>query len=132
MHRVFLLLAEVELNPYLFVIGCLLIFGFFLFRLQRRNSQASTSSPLVRTPRPRSETLRRSETRPAELDRWEVEMHEFVRDFSARLDTKLAALQQLVLMADQRLESLDDRIGKLDRLLERLVPGNGPQDKPFK
>jgi hypothetical protein len=72
MHRVFLLLAEVELNPYLFVIGCLLIFGFFLFRLQRRNSQASTSSPLVRTPRPGSETLRRSETRPAELDRWEV------------------------------------------------------------
>jgi hypothetical protein len=59
-------------------------------------------------------------------------MHEFVRDFSARLDTKLAALQQLVLMADQRLESLDDRIGKLDRLLERLVPGNGSQDKPLK
>src|SRR5215210_3983620 len=39
--------------------------------------------------------LRPYTDKPAQLMRWEVEMHELARDISARLDSKIAMLQRL-------------------------------------
>lgn len=53
---------------------------------------------------------------PAELTRWQVEMHETARDLKGEIDTKLAVLQILVRHANEasaRLEAAIDRTQKL-------------------
>ncbi|MCA9245528.1 MAG: hypothetical protein KDA42_00405 [Planctomycetales bacterium] len=44
---------------------------------------------------------------PAQLLRFQVEMQELHRELSARLDTKMAALLQLIRQADERIETLE-------------------------
>ena len=47
---------------------------------------------------------------PPEVLRWQVEMHETARDLKAELDSKLSALQALVLLARQERERLEQAI----------------------
>jgi hypothetical protein len=44
---------------------------------------------------------------PDDVLRWQVEMHETARDLKAEIDTKLAALQALVILARQESERLE-------------------------
>lgn len=44
---------------------------------------------------------------PQAAERWQVELHDFTREAEARLDTKLAALQRLILQADERIAHLE-------------------------
>lgn len=47
---------------------------------------------------------------PAEVLRWQVEMHETARDLKAEIDSKLSALQALVVLARQEAERLEAAI----------------------
>jgi hypothetical protein len=44
---------------------------------------------------------------PRGVARWEAELHEFTREVEARLDNKMAVLQQLVVHADERIAKLE-------------------------
>src|SRR6187402_1077166 len=44
---------------------------------------------------------------PRGVERWEAELHDFAREVEARLDNKIAALQQLVILADERIAKLE-------------------------
>ncbi len=62
---------------------------------------------------------------PDEMRRWQIEMHELARDYSARIDTKIAALQALLIDADQvaaRLESLLDQADRQARPTAHSTP----------
>jgi hypothetical protein len=50
---------------------------------------------------------------PADFFRWQVEMHETARELKGELDSKLAALQALVIMARQESERLEAALAKL-------------------
>lgn len=43
---------------------------------------------------------------PADVERWQVDMHDLARELSAQLDSKLSALQYLVNLADERIAQL--------------------------
>lgn len=44
---------------------------------------------------------------PPAAERWQVELHDFTRETEARLDAKLAALQRLIVTADERIAHLE-------------------------
>jgi DNA-binding NarL/FixJ family response regulator len=53
---------------------------------------------------------------PIEVLRWQVEMHETARELKGELDSKLAALQALVLMARQESQRLETAIKTAEAL----------------
>jgi hypothetical protein len=50
---------------------------------------------------------------PAEARQWQVELHELARTTRAELDTRLAALQQLLVEADRRIARLASLEGRV-------------------
>jgi DNA-binding NarL/FixJ family response regulator len=78
---------------------------------------------------------------PPDLLRWQVEMHETARDLKAEIDTKLAALQALAIVARREAERLETAIGRaaaisaerpdtleqIARLAERAAPSGQPR-----
>jgi hypothetical protein len=54
--------------------------------------------------------------KPLELLRWQVEMHDTARELKAELDSKLSALQALVIMAKRESERLETAIRKAESL----------------
>src|SRR5436189_1601645 len=53
---------------------------------------------------------------PIEVLRWQVEMHDTARELKGELDSKLSALQALVLMARQESQRLEAAIKKAESL----------------
>lgn len=53
---------------------------------------------------------------PSDVLRWQVEMHETARRLAAELDTKTSVLRQLLLMATQATEKLDQSIRRAEQL----------------
>ena len=51
---------------------------------------------------------------PDEVLRWQVEMHETARDLKAEIDTKLSALQALVILARRESERLEQAIRRAE------------------
>ena len=86
-----------------------------LRRLRRhRSRQKPHKGYLVRTPRPKKGTRSHHLDAPDDVLRWEVEMHEIVRDFSAQIDSKASLLGNLIREADRaaaRLEAALDSSG---------------------
>ncbi len=68
-------------------------------RLRRRQSGDDRSSV--------SQTTRATAHAPQAAERWQVELHDFTREAEARIDAKLAALQRLILTADERIAHLE-------------------------
>lgn len=60
---------------------------------------------------------------PAEVLRWQVEMHETARDLKAELDSKLAAMQALIAMARQERNLLETAIERAQGLGIDPLPG---------
>lgn len=72
---------------------------------------------------------------PADIDRWQVQMHDLARDLSAQLDSKLSALQYLVNLADERiaeLQALTAALSSTGTQAERLAQSavHMPPTKP--
>lgn len=103
----------------LIALALIVITATLLLRVYRRLGPRSRATPaVIKSPRSAEVPIstggaqeRRIET-PADVNRWKVEMYELARDLSGRLDSKMGALEQLILMAD-------DRIARLEALLER-------------
>ncbi len=103
------LLAEgLSGNTVFFLAAVLMVTGVLLLRTHRQiGRRTATQPPLVSVPRPGKR--QRPTQAPAEVERWEVQMHDLARDLSAQLDSKMSALQHLIRTAEQqcaRLESL--------------------------
>lgn len=59
---------------------------------------------------------------PAEVTRWQVEMHELAREMKGELDTKMAVLQLLIRQATDAAARLDEAVQRAERLgLNRLA-----------
>ena len=117
---------------------------FLLLRsnwVRQRKSEESTPNPrAIReayAPQNREASAHRA---PEDLLRWQVEMHDTARDVKAEIDTKLLALQSLIVIADehsQRLEVLLERAKRSGHgaepavlsgreILDRIENGKGP------
>ena len=68
-------------------------------RLRRRQSGDDRPSA--------SQTTRATAHAPQAAERWQVDLHDFTREAEARLDAKMAALQRLILTADERIAHLE-------------------------
>jgi len=135
----------------LFLAVLMITIGFLLFRWHRYLRRQSRNLPMiVETPRPDPKQQGPSLDSPGDKSRWEVEMHETARDLSAQLDTKMAALQQLIRQADRasaRLEAIleaggatppdlhagynSQPVGRTDGLIPPAPgdPGGDPDDR---
>lgn len=133
------LLAAVNGSAALFLVGLLLVVGVLLMRAQRtlKRSVPAPLAPLSHAARmavtPGETTL--PTDAPRELARWEVAMHEVAREQTARLDTKIAALQQLIQTAQhesRRLEALLADAGRLglNRRADAPAPTPAPHAAP--
>ena len=94
---------------------------FVLFRTRRQVNNAGQAKPAPRA----TAQLGVAPGRPArssnEFQHWEVEMHDLARDLSAQLDSKMAALQQLIMLADERLARLERLAGDTHESQDRTV-----------
>lgn len=116
-----------QIDPILMVIGCLIIIGVLLMRFQKRTSRAN-SAPDFHPPRRVDSSVGREDR--STLEGFEVQMHELARELTGRVDTKLAALQQLLLMVDERMAALDEKLARLDATLASLQSSQGQAAAP--
>ena len=90
----------------LFLVGLVMVVAAVLFRAQWRGRRRGQVEPATW---PAPPVRAGQAARPREADDWRVELHELARETSARLDAKMAALEQLIRDARRestRLESL--------------------------
>jgi len=107
-----MLFAASHLTTGLFLLGMMLIILAVL-----RGTKKNLKSSSVR--RKRFDTdcvhdtleLRPYTDKPAQLLRWEVEMHDLARDLMSKLDTKIAMLQRLLIAAEAREKGLLSAVG---------------------
>jgi hypothetical protein len=106
----FHLLAQIQPSHW-FVAAMLVVIGAILYRSQRhaqgalgRRAPTSNREPVTQGPGP----LQRGQ--------WEVEMHDLARDFSARIDSKLALLEQLVRSAHHEALRLEAALAQASQL----------------
>jgi flagellar biosynthesis/type III secretory pathway M-ring protein FliF/YscJ len=98
-------------------IALLLIISMRLL-MRRRSSNETEYAPPAK---PRAPQSLPTQDAPAELLRWQVQMHETARDLKAELDSKMSALQALVRMARQECQ-------RLEELLDRSAEESPPDD----
>ena len=108
-----LLFAETGPWTMLFLAGLMLISWVLLRRTQRYYSRnrPSETPPEYRLQPPR-EPAGLSLNEPETAARWEVQLHETARELSAQLDSKMSALQALILDADRAAARLEAAMGK--------------------
>ena len=93
---------ESALPTVLMLIGMGLIITILLrrsHRYLRRQKRGSTT--IIQTERPGPQSRHSNLDAPADVLRWEVQMHETARELSATLDSKMRALQELIAEADR-------------------------------
>lgn len=109
-------IAQIEGTTVLFLAGLGLTCGFLLFRTHRqlnarpksKPSPPATWSKMQPPPEPTAHRL----GAPAEVRRWEAELHALTRELRGQLDTKIALLEHLIRDAAEhtaRLESAIER-----------------------
>ena len=79
---------------------------------RKKPKKTEAGAYLAKTARPTT-TGRSLSTAPAEVLRWQVEMHEIARELKAEMDSKMRSLQVLVLQAREeadRLQSILDQL----------------------
>lgn len=105
----------------LFLLGLVMVVAAVLFRAQWRGRRRGSAEP---APWP-APPVRSG--RPREAEDWRVELHDLARETSARLDGKMAALEQLIRDARResaRLETL------LDETAQRSPPPQAEEYRP--
>lgn len=104
-----LLIAALNTSAFALLGAALLLSGVLLFRSQRyfsRLARRTSFSDALREPPPEPDPPALAvSSRKAE--RWEVEMQETARELSARLDSKMSALQHLIRDADRAAARLE-------------------------
>jgi hypothetical protein len=103
------LLAQIQPSHW-FIAAMLLAIGVVLYRSQRKAQEVAGRSS--GKPQAMHSTVRH---RSAEQGEWEVEMHELARDLSARIDSKLAVLEQLLRTAHHETLRLETAIARAEQ-----------------
>jgi hypothetical protein len=128
-----LLFGQVETTTILFLAGLVLTCGVLLFRTHRQlgsrpattlPSPMTLSQPTASQPHTRPAPAHRLDA-PAEMRRWDVDMHDRARELQAQLDSKIAILQHLVLDAQRQADRLEAAIARASELA-RPFPDSGP------
>ena len=92
--------AEMTTEQLVFLGGLIILVGILLIRSRRYFARKARQSALLLRQRHRFRTPGHHHEKPSEMQRWEVEMHEMARELSARLDSKMVVLEQLIRDAD--------------------------------
>jgi hypothetical protein len=93
---------------------------FFLMRFWSRRYLHSLKAPATQAEPLASRRIRDADKdqplrhSPADIERWQVEMHDLARDLKGELDTKIAVLQRLVIDAREAAERLKAAIERTD------------------
>jgi hypothetical protein len=99
-------------TSHLFLVALVMGTAFMLWRAQRR-AAAAPAAPRA-TARPAKALDPHA---PAELARWQAELHEFAREISARIDTKMAALEHLMRAAHHEALRLEETLERAQHLI---------------
>ncbi len=96
-------------------VGALVFFLMRFWSRQYLHGATTKSEPLA--PRRWRDSGKEQPLRdaPADIERWQVEMHELARDLKGELDTKIAVLQRLVIDASAAAERLEATLERADR-----------------
>jgi hypothetical protein len=108
------LLADI-MSWTMFLVGLGLLIAILLRRWHRYygpRRRRRDAPVLERTARTDQSAKRSLSDAPADVLRWQVELHETGRDLKAELDSKMSALQALIRMAQEESE-------RLERLLDK-------------
>jgi hypothetical protein len=123
-----MLLGQVESTTILFLAGLTLTCAVLLFRTHRQlgsRSKAGIPSPATFAQPTASPTVAHRLDAPADVRRWEVQMHDVARELQGQLDSKIAIVQHLIRDAQEQAERLEALIGRSAEL-GQLPPTRGP------
>ncbi|PQO30833.1 hypothetical protein [Blastopirellula marina] len=100
--------------PYIAFFGGLTILTWVMLRRvwarQRKSKRETSNEPLVHVPHTDDRPFTMSGG-PNDLQRWQAEMLTITRQFQAELNTKIAYLQQALLLAEQESARLESLVG---------------------
>jgi hypothetical protein len=104
------LFAEMGAAQFIFLGAVVLVTLFLLLRTSRYFTRPKSPDPswssIARKPK-ETDSPGRGSCIPQEMAGWEVEMHEFVREIKAELDSKMRALQAVTADADRAADRLE-------------------------
>lgn len=130
-------IAQIEGTTVLFLAGLGLTCGFLLFRTHRQlnaRPKAKPSPPATWSkPQPPPAPTAHHLGAPAEVRRWEAELHELTRELRGQLDTKIALLEHLIRDAGQHAARLEAALERATTLrTDGAVPATaGPPAAHF-
>jgi len=103
-----ILLAETNVPTLIALALLAAVVGMMLFRVQRYYARHPSSRPsLGASSQGDAATRTRQRGAAADMVEWEVQMHDFARQVSGQLDSKMAALEHLIREADRAAARLE-------------------------
>jgi hypothetical protein len=91
----------------LFLAALMVAIGVLLYSSNRYFTRQRSAPPSWTAGRPAVPHSNRSSEAPAEMQNWEVEMHDYARRVRGELDSKMSALQSLIAEADRAAARLE-------------------------
>jgi hypothetical protein len=98
-----------EIHPFVLVLF-VLAFGFTMRRAAHRRWRSRKYDPISAATK---ELATRSATSDAQLAKHEVELHDIARVAEAKLQTKLAVMDEMVVQADREIERLESLLEEI-------------------
>ena len=98
-----------EIHPFVLVLF-VLAFGFTMRRAAHRRWRGRKYDPIGTA---RKELATRQVSSAAQLSKHEVELHDIARVAEAKLQTKLAVMDEMVLQADREIERLESLLEEI-------------------
>jgi hypothetical protein len=103
-----ILLADTNVPTLIALTLLAAVVGMMLFRVQRYYARHPSPRPSLGAPPQRDAASRaRQRGAAAEMVEWEVQMHDFARQMTGQLDSKMAALEHLTREADRAAARLE-------------------------
>ncbi len=110
-----LLAADSQLPYMMFAAGALLAIVILLKRSYRYFGRRSRSGYITRVARPDTKANPVDGAKGSrDFDRWELRMQELMREHTARIDSKMLALQALIREADETIARLETAAKRAD------------------
>jgi len=111
--------------PALFALGCAMLTMMLLRRSYRYfgKKRNRNDPPIDAQPRPKNGWTGAHADATARIERQKVELHEYGRDVSAQIDSKLVLLNQLVAKSQSQIDRLETLLAEAEKR-EPLVGAN--------
>jgi hypothetical protein len=122
------LLADI-LQRGLFLAGLAMVILVLLRRSVKYATKPSRNRPHA-PPQPEANPKFNHLDAPGEIIRYQVQLHEMARELTARIDSKMLALQHLEREADLRIDRLETLLARLASIGDPPLPGVAPYPIP--